>query len=269
MNALGGPDSKVIKAELVAEALRHEIAIGLRVAGSQLPPEVELMRRYAISRPTCREALRLLESEGLIRIGRGPSGGARVTVPTVQWISRHVGILLQLRSAPLKDLYAARLAYEPLAARAIAERRDQAALKDLAQCAAAQEFTVDDRVAFNMHEASFRSLLLQHSGNEVLGLMGAVLDDVLRRHMAHDIHRFILTEEAVEHRAAAAKGKQRLVRLMAEGDAEGAVKIWTQYIETYWVRIAAKVGDQAAIEVYHAGAAPLSMTDCQASSSAA
>jgi DNA-binding FadR family transcriptional regulator len=78
---------KATKADLVSDVLRHEIAIGLLAAGANLPSEVQLMRRFAISRPTYREALRILESEGLIRVSRGMRGGARVLAPTPQWIS--------------------------------------------------------------------------------------------------------------------------------------------------------------------------------------
>jgi len=252
----GGPEAKATKADLVAEVLRHEIATGLRRVGASLPSEAQIMERFAISRPTYREALRILESEGLIRVGRGARGGARVLAPAPQWIARHVGIFLQLQPTPLNDLYAARLAYEPLAARAIAERRDQVALGALAQIAAAQAFSIHDRQGYHAHDAAFRQVLVAHSGNAVIQLIGSVLEDVLRRHNQHYARRNAPVDWQAAHFSDGVKHKRRLVQLMADGDAEGAERAWANYIRTHWRRLAMRVGDDSMIEVYAADDPP-------------
>ena len=68
-------------ASLVAASLRRRIVLGDLGEGDALPNETELMRFYEVSRPTLREALRILETESLISVKRGARGGARVVRP--------------------------------------------------------------------------------------------------------------------------------------------------------------------------------------------
>jgi DNA-binding FadR family transcriptional regulator len=88
--------------ELVADAIRSQIARGEVASGSPLPNETELMREYEVARQTAREALRVLEAEGLIEVQRGAGGGARVRVPDIEAASRHCALLLQLRGATVR-----------------------------------------------------------------------------------------------------------------------------------------------------------------------
>ena len=63
-------------AELVATQLRNQIVRGDLREGDALPPEAALMAQFGVSRPTLREAFRVLESEALISVRRGARGGA-------------------------------------------------------------------------------------------------------------------------------------------------------------------------------------------------
>src|SRR6184192_3474453 len=109
-------------AERVATVLRRMLIRGEIIEGTMLPPESELMERFGVSRPTLREAFRVLESESLISIRRGSRGGARVQVPKGEVAARHAGLLLQVRGTTLGDVYRARMIVEPPAAGMLAER---------------------------------------------------------------------------------------------------------------------------------------------------
>ncbi|MET0362886.1 MAG: winged helix-turn-helix domain-containing protein, partial [Sphingobium sp.] len=61
----------------MADHLRMEIGTGHIKNADLLPPEPELMARFAVSRPTLREAIRILETEGLVTTSRGGRKGAR------------------------------------------------------------------------------------------------------------------------------------------------------------------------------------------------
>ena len=63
-------------ADRVATVLRRMFIRGELAEGTMLPPESELMERFGVSRPTLREAFRVLESESLIQVQRGVRGGA-------------------------------------------------------------------------------------------------------------------------------------------------------------------------------------------------
>src|SRR5882672_10086009 len=100
-------------AELVARELRGKIVRGELKDGDTLPPEGELVTRYSVSRPTLREALRILESEALLTVTRGSRGGPRVHLPDPRLAARHFGLVLQSRGTTLSDIYGARLLIEP------------------------------------------------------------------------------------------------------------------------------------------------------------
>lgn len=78
-------------AELVAAQLRRKIVRGELAEGEALPAESALMAEFAVSRPTLREAFRVLESESLINVRRGARGGARVQVPEGTVAARYAG----------------------------------------------------------------------------------------------------------------------------------------------------------------------------------
>jgi DNA-binding FadR family transcriptional regulator len=241
---------KISKADQVADVLRREIALGVYPTGADLPSEARLSARFGVSRPSSREALRVLESEGLIKVTRGARGGAKILAPPIETISRYLGVYLQMRGVKLAELYAAMQAFEPLAVRAIATRRDPAALSALAQCVARQEFSTHDPDAFKANEAEFRRLLMQHSGNEVIHMMGELLADVYDLTMANVRSEIRAQDTDSDDRASGVSAMRRLVKLMAEGEAAKAEQAWTAYLAVYWRKVARHVGEDKRINVY-------------------
>ncbi|HSW18032.1 MAG TPA: GntR family transcriptional regulator, partial [Ramlibacter sp.] len=118
-------------AETVAAELRRQIVTGQLKPGDKLHPENVLQGAFAISRPTLREALRLLESESLITISRGKHGGARVSSVDLSAASRQVGVYLQLGGTTLQDVWLARTVIEPPAAALLAAQRNAEAFEEL------------------------------------------------------------------------------------------------------------------------------------------
>ena len=76
-------------AELIGDVLRRQIVHGDLKEGDALPSEAVLMEQFGVSRPTLREAFRVLESESLITIRRGAHGGARVKSPDQKIAARY------------------------------------------------------------------------------------------------------------------------------------------------------------------------------------
>jgi len=95
-------------AERVAAELRREIVTGKLRPGDRLHNERLLQEEFNISRPTLREALRMLESESLIVVTRGQFGGARVTEPDPNVLARQVGACMQMQGVTLRDVWLAR-----------------------------------------------------------------------------------------------------------------------------------------------------------------
>src|SRR6201995_6135095 len=90
--------------ELVATQLRRQIVRGDLREGDALPSEAVLMERFGVSRPTLREAFRILEAEDLISVKRGSRGGARVTQPSLSVAARYVGLLLQVQGTTIAEI---------------------------------------------------------------------------------------------------------------------------------------------------------------------
>ena len=120
--------------ELVLDQVRRAIQLGRFGPGDRLPPERELAQQLGVSRTTVREAMRVLQGEGLVEIRRGRTGGAIVIA---QDISRpEVKRQLRWRLAELEAVVEFRLVVEPAAARLAAERRtagDLGALRRLVE----------------------------------------------------------------------------------------------------------------------------------------
>src|SRR4051794_17549467 len=154
-------------AELVAAQIRRRIGVGELQEHEGLPSEPELMEQFSISRPTLREALRILESEGLIAVRRG-RGGARVRLPSPDAAARYASLVLQHRGGKLSDLLAVRVMVEAPAAGIVARRNDRKA------CAAAlHEFldgleSSEDPDEQTSTFSSFNQLLVSQTHNETL-----------------------------------------------------------------------------------------------------
>src|SRR4051794_41927371 len=83
--------------EVVADRLRRRIARGELQIGERLPPEDELTAVFGIARTTLREALRILESQGLLEIRRGRTRGPAVPLPNTDSLSQGLAITPHLR----------------------------------------------------------------------------------------------------------------------------------------------------------------------------
>lgn len=135
--------------DILANALTVRILSEGLKPGSNLPSESALIEEYQFSRGTVREALRLLESYGLVRVRRGPKGGVEVASPDVSRVTQSLALLYALDETPLRDLVEFRLVVEPAAAAmaAVAGTEDQrarlvaaAAPKDAAERSTAVDF---------------------------------------------------------------------------------------------------------------------------------
>jgi DNA-binding FadR family transcriptional regulator len=92
-------------AHVIAARLRERIVRGEVAEGDPLPVESQLEAEFGASRPVLREALRILENEGLVETRRGKGGGPRVRHPTLASAAQAVGVHLQLRDVSIRDVW--------------------------------------------------------------------------------------------------------------------------------------------------------------------
>src|SRR4026209_1677486 len=92
------------KSQQIADELRRLIVSGKLSEGESLGHEPDLVERFGVSRPSLREALRILEAEGLISVVRGMLGGIVVHEPNERMTARTAALLLQSRNVSLADV---------------------------------------------------------------------------------------------------------------------------------------------------------------------
>lgn len=219
-------------AELVAAELRRQIVTGRLKPGDKLMPENVLQAEFAISRPTMREALRILESESLITIGRGKHGGARVTSIDLGSVARQVGVFLQLERTTLQDVWLARTIIEPPAAGMMAAQRNPAAIEALeANIAEARHAAEHDLLRYADLSAEFSLLIARHCGNRTLHLLAGLIHDIIRRQHEHVTQRTITKASVALLRQESIRSREHTVDLMRRGAATAAERYWREHLE--------------------------------------
>ena len=232
-------------AELVAAELRRRIVRGDLSEGDNLPPESTLIEEFGISRPTMREAFRILETEQLISVSRGSRGGARVHMPEVEVVARYAGLYLQTRKTTVRDVHDARLLVEPPAARLLASRRPRDIIEELRALIGDIDSQIDDAEAYSHHAAAFHLKVIEGSGNETLTLLGHVMHEIWEAHLLNVVG----TGYDVEKAKLGVRSEKKLVDLVEAGDAAGAERHLTSHLKRSAQIIFKTVGPDTLVEV--------------------
>ncbi|MGV0793183.1 FadR/GntR family transcriptional regulator [Mycolicibacterium sp. XJ1819] len=217
-------------AEMIANRLRRQIVRGELVEGEALPSEQELQKKFDVSRPTLREAFRILESESLITVRRGAHGGARVRVPDLEVAARSAAVILEYRETPLSDLYEARIVIEPAAVGLLAAKRTDDDVARLRAALAEHDATADDPNRSIRTHTAFHAMLIELTGNHTLQLLTGMIDHIISlanwKHIERDAG-------SPEHAVAASRGLKahhRIVDLIEAGGVAGATELWRKHL---------------------------------------
>ena len=217
-------------AELIAGSLRRQIVRGELKEGDALPSETELLERFNVSRPTLREAFRVLESESLITVRRGAHGGARVQLPNIDVAARYAGVILEHRATSLADVYEARIIIEPPAVGLLAARRTD---EDVARLREALEegdaVHGDLRRAVRAH-VKFHSLLIELAGNQTLVVLTGMIEHIIEQ---AELGKSEPKAGTPEREVASRRGlsaHHRVVDLIEAGGQAGADELWRKHL---------------------------------------
>jgi DNA-binding FadR family transcriptional regulator len=215
-------------AELLADQIRRQIVRGELVQGELMPPEAELIARWKVGRPALREALRILESESLIKVQRGNVGGAIVQIPSVAAAARAAAVILEVENTPLRDVYDARLALETSAAERAAEVADDSTVRMLQELLDSEEACVDDPLHWAAAAVRFHEGVVQAAGVRTLALFSDMISELI------DEHQLSLAggapDSAAPDRRLASRSHAKLLRLIRARDVEGARKHWHAHL---------------------------------------
>jgi len=217
--------SAVIAREIVRDIARQRLA-----PGTTLESEGAMLRRYQVARASLREALRILETHGLIRIKPGPGGGPVVSNVTTAEFGRMATLFFQVQAIRFGELVEARLILEPVMARLAAERQnpaDNEELKAIAQSA----FGADDDVTWRLASRAFHDKVLSMSGNGLLKLVAGALNDIFSDRISDLLY-------GGRQRDHVKKVHAEIAEAISAGDADRAQSLMREHMSDYQKAVA-------------------------------
>ncbi|MGE3620397.1 MAG: FadR/GntR family transcriptional regulator [Acidimicrobiia bacterium] len=235
-------------ASVVADCIRAGIASGETSPGDVLPSESQLAELHGVSRPVVREALRILESESLISIRRGSSGGARILVPSVSAAARQIGLVLRVRDVTLADLMEARAHFEPFMVRQLARHRDPRLIARLRAHNDETTTLIGDRARYPRHATRFHHLLVELTENRTLAAMGQTLMEIVE---AHEFSTFLGLgpHDVVDVAASASASHGAVIDMIEAGEADAAEAHWLQHLEEITAISLSRLGAETVVSI--------------------
>ncbi|MCW2715702.1 MAG: GntR family transcriptional regulator, partial [Frankiales bacterium] len=219
--------------DVLAGDLRERILQSQFPEGSALPPERELVMQTGMSRTTVREALRILEVQGLIRIKTGRAGGAFVQRPGEASMANSVGLLIRGGRIRLSALLETREGVEPACARLAAKYRTDADLERLDAANDAISVQSGSLTEFLQANVDWHVGVALATHNELLtGFMRALSGAI---YASTDNQGFI--DEEV--RRTTLRAHRSITKAIREQDPDGAVRRMERHVHSYAQAVAA------------------------------
>jgi GntR family transcriptional regulator, transcriptional repressor for pyruvate dehydrogenase complex len=171
-------------AEIVASRLREDILSRRLKEGDVLPTQESLFAEFGFSPPALREAIHLLETDGLISVRRGNVGGAVVHLPSAERTAHMISMVLQARSAKPADVGGALMHLEPICAGMCAAREDRMTevVPYLEAEITMQAEQFDDVSRYVPNARRFHEALVSRCGNEPMILVIGSLEVIWSAH---------------------------------------------------------------------------------------
>jgi GntR family transcriptional regulator, transcriptional repressor for pyruvate dehydrogenase complex len=204
----------------VAVALQRHIGANGLGPGDFLGREEDLAAEFGVSRPTLREALKLLASGNLIRASKGPGGGIFVAHTADQGISRSISdavdMMLETGSVSLTELLETRTLLEVPLAGLAAEHADEATLDRLHAARAAQVAAGDDLDAMHVADTEFHRAIAAASGNRMAEALTGWVFEVLQPRLHAELREAIVPAALLAQHAALLRAIEKGDRVRAE-----------------------------------------------------
>jgi GntR family transcriptional regulator, transcriptional repressor for pyruvate dehydrogenase complex len=235
-------------AQVIASEIRKRIVGRELVAGEFLPFEAELVTMYRASKPTVREALRILETEGLIEVRRGGRAGAQVLEPSIAHAARGVGALLQHRSTTVADVWNARSILECDAVEMLAAEHRVNDARSLRATANRIRSLLDRPEVFAVESLEFHEELVRLTRNQTLHVLSQALHEIVAAEMQLSRQQSTPDEIATGNRKST-QAQAKLIDLIAAGDISRAVELWRRHMSAVGDVLVRTVGAAYVIDI--------------------
>lgn len=219
--------------ELVVRKIKDEIFAGRLRPGDRLPGERQLSEQLQVSRPSVREAVRILEAMEIVRSrpGTGPSSGLIVSTEPSRALSDLLRLHVALSSYSMPDVLQVRLALEEQSVRRLADHiaeTDTSRVQETLEKMAGPDL---DRGMFHDLDTEFHIELARCSDNTLLADLMSALRDAVRRPMAeafdNDPDWAARVKELVDEHA-------EIFEAVSSGDSDRAAALMRQHIGAFY-----------------------------------
>lgn len=227
-------DAKQSRPVQVAEAIKHWVVDEGLQAGDRLPGEVELIERFGMAKGTIREAMRILEAQGLIKTRTGPGGGSFVHEVSKERARALLGNYFYFKHLTVADIYQIRRALEPELAASLAGNLSEQVLGELeANIATYSEpaKTLDEEREQHIASLRFHALLAEQSSNALLGFL---IDFMVNMLSDLTVYRKLYSPPNIELWARGRAFQERLIEALRDGDRDTARLVMAEHMETAW-----------------------------------
>lgn len=213
--------------ELVAREIVHDIAARKLAPNTMLPSESAMVEQYGVGRASLREALRVLEVQGLITIKPGPGGGPMVAGVDSRHFGKMTTLYLMLAEATFGEVLQARMVLEPVMVRLAAQRRDEEHLATLNEYLAAPQPSPHLLPIHHLATSTeFHAMVSGMSGNPVLDLFGRAI-----RHIYADRQHGLTYPEDARERVV--REHVAIAEAIRDGEAELAEHLMREHMAEF------------------------------------
>nr|WP_230981740.1 FCD domain-containing protein [Ruegeria pomeroyi] len=227
-------EPKISRPVQVAEAIKDWVVEQGLQAGDRLPGEAELIERFGMAKGTIREAMRILEAQGLIKTRTGPGGGSFVHEVSQQRAKALLGNYFYFKDLTIGDIYQLRLTLEPELAASLAGKLSQSTL-DLLEKTTAEYVepaaTLDEERDQHVASLRFHAILANQSQNPLLGF---VIDFMVNLLTDLTVYRRLYSPPNIELWKQGRDHQQQLIAALRNGEADKARAIMTDHMKTAW-----------------------------------
>ncbi len=216
--------------ELVVRQIKAEMFAGRLRPGDRLPGERQLSEQLQVSRPSVREAVRILEAMEIVRSrpGNGAESGLIVSTQPSRALSDLLRLHVALSSYSMSDVLMVRMALEEQSVRRLAEHIETTDTSKVRETLDKMSEPGLDRGTFHDLDTEFHIGLAQCSDNILLADLMAALRDAVRRPMAEAFADDPLWEERV---TSLIREHAEIFEAVTSGGADLAASLMRRHIE--------------------------------------
>jgi len=216
----------------IVEQIEDAIAAGTLTPGERLPSERELVAQFGASRPTVREALRVLESNGVVRSRPGDPHGPEILPFSPQALAKQMTRLTRVEQLSMADLVSFRMILDGSASMLAARLRTEEELAAMVETTVVMEAAIDRGFEeFSEADVAFHDAVALASRNALIQVCNSVVRGVVVSLISDKVTRArnskALMRESLHHH-------QEVLDAIRAGDGPGAARISRQNLYDYY-----------------------------------